>query len=108
MLGEAFYKQFKDEYELKCTDIDVNDKWLSYLDFRDLEAYQSLPEPSSPQDLPAVARADPSSPCAVRKALLRFAVACSPSLQPFVGTPSSFPSPSSGASVHVATSPLPA
>ena len=41
MLGEAFYKQFKDEYELKCTDIDVNDKWLSYLDFRDLEAYKA-------------------------------------------------------------------
>ena len=28
MLGEAFYKQFKDEYELMCTDIDINDVWL--------------------------------------------------------------------------------
>ena len=37
MLGEAFYRQFKDDYELKCTDIDVNEKWLSYLDFRDFE-----------------------------------------------------------------------
>jgi dTDP-4-dehydrorhamnose reductase len=40
MLGEAFYKQFKKEYELKCTDKDVNDSWLSFLDFRDLEAYR--------------------------------------------------------------------
>jgi len=40
MLGEAFYKVFKDEYELKCTDIDVNEDWLSYLDFRDYEAYK--------------------------------------------------------------------
>lgn len=39
MLGEAFHKQFGD-YELKCTDIDVNDAWLSYLDFRDLDAYR--------------------------------------------------------------------
>lgn len=40
MLGEAFYKQFKDEYELKCTDKDVNENWLSFLDFRDFEAYR--------------------------------------------------------------------
>jgi len=40
MLGEAFYRQFKDEYELKCTDKDVNDTWLSFLDFRDFEAYK--------------------------------------------------------------------
>jgi dTDP-4-dehydrorhamnose reductase len=40
MLGEAFYKQFSNDYTLKCTDIDVNDKWLSYLDFRDYESYE--------------------------------------------------------------------
>jgi len=40
MLGEAFYKQFSTEYELKCTDIDINDEWLSYLDTRDLDAYK--------------------------------------------------------------------
>jgi dTDP-4-dehydrorhamnose reductase len=40
MLGEAFYKQFKDEYELKCSDIDVNEEWLSYLDFRDEQNYR--------------------------------------------------------------------
>jgi dTDP-4-dehydrorhamnose reductase len=40
MLGEAFYTQFKSDYELKCTDKDVNDKWLSFLDFRDFVAYE--------------------------------------------------------------------
>ena len=40
MLGEAFYKQFKDQYKLKCTDIDVNEEWLSYIDFRDYTAYR--------------------------------------------------------------------
>jgi dTDP-4-dehydrorhamnose reductase len=39
MLGEAFYCVFGKEYELKCTDIDINEKWLSYLDFRDYPAY---------------------------------------------------------------------
>jgi dTDP-4-dehydrorhamnose reductase len=40
MLGEAFYKQYGSEYRLKCSDIDVNDDWLEYLDFRDLDAYK--------------------------------------------------------------------
>jgi dTDP-4-dehydrorhamnose reductase len=40
MLGEAFHNQFKEEYELKCTDKDVNAGWLSFLDFRDFEAYK--------------------------------------------------------------------
>ena len=40
MLGEAFYKKFKQNYKLKCTDIDVNEDWLDYLDFRDYEAYR--------------------------------------------------------------------
>jgi len=40
MLGEAFYTQFKNEYLLKCTDKDVNVNWLSFLDFRDFEAYK--------------------------------------------------------------------
>ena len=39
MLGEAFYTQFNDEYELKCTDKDVNEDWLSFLDFRDRDNY---------------------------------------------------------------------
>lgn len=40
MLGEAFYAQFRDCYKLKCTDIDLNSDWLSYLDFREEEAYR--------------------------------------------------------------------
>ena len=40
MLGDAFYKEFSDQYHLKCTDIDVNEEWLSYLDFRDFDAYR--------------------------------------------------------------------
>jgi len=39
MLGEAFFEQFKNEYILKCTDKDVNEEWLSFLDFRDRDAY---------------------------------------------------------------------
>lgn len=40
MLGEAFYHQFRSDFDLKCTDKDVNDTWLSFLDFRDFEAYK--------------------------------------------------------------------
>ena len=40
MLGEAFYKQFKGDYEIKCSDIDVNEEWLSFLDFRDQQNYR--------------------------------------------------------------------
>ena len=40
MLGDAFYKVFSADYKLKCTDIDVNEPWLSYLDFRDHGAYR--------------------------------------------------------------------
>ena len=40
MLGEAFYQQFRDEFNLKCTDKDVNADWLSFLDFRDFDAYK--------------------------------------------------------------------
>ena len=39
MLGEAFYKVFNSNNFLRCTDMDVNDSWLNYLDFRDSEAY---------------------------------------------------------------------
>ena len=41
MLGEGFYKQFKEEFTLKCTDKDVNADWLSFLDFRDFESYRN-------------------------------------------------------------------
>jgi dTDP-4-dehydrorhamnose reductase len=39
MLGEAFYKIFSSKFKLKCTDIDVNEKWLTYLDFRNYKQY---------------------------------------------------------------------
>ena len=37
MLGEAFYHVFSKNYDLLCTDIDVNEEWLSHLDFRDYQ-----------------------------------------------------------------------
>ncbi len=51
MLGEAFYAQFKDSYELMCTDIDLNSPWLSHLDFRDPEAYREEVEAFRPDFL---------------------------------------------------------
>jgi len=51
MLGEAFYKQFKSEYVLKCTDKDVNEDWLSFLDFRDFDAYKKDVEEFQPDYL---------------------------------------------------------
>ena len=41
MLGEAFYVQFKEDYQLKCTDIDCNESWLSFCDFRDYRSYRN-------------------------------------------------------------------
>lgn len=40
MLGAAFYEIFSIDNDIRCTDIDVNSHWLSYLDFRDLHAYR--------------------------------------------------------------------
>ncbi|MBT7900583.1 MAG: NAD(P)-dependent oxidoreductase [Candidatus Marinimicrobia bacterium] len=51
MLGEAFYQQFKDEFEIKCTDKDVNETWLSYLDFRNYETYKKDVEEFKPDYL---------------------------------------------------------
>ncbi|NQU35958.1 MAG: NAD(P)-dependent oxidoreductase [Bacteroidetes bacterium] len=51
MLGEAFYQQFKDTYILKCTDKDVNEDWLSFLDFRDFDAYKKNVEEFKPDYL---------------------------------------------------------
>ena len=51
MLGEGFYQIFKDEYELKCTDKDVNEEWLSFLDFRDFDAYKKDVEEFKPDYL---------------------------------------------------------
>lgn len=51
MLGEAFYTQFKEEYEIKCTDKDVNADWLSFMDFRDFDAYKKDVEAFAPDYL---------------------------------------------------------
>ena len=51
MLGEAFYKQFANDYELKCVDKDVNESWLSFLDFRDSESYRKDVEQFKPDYL---------------------------------------------------------
>ena len=51
MLGEAFYKIFSKKYKLKCTDKDVNEKWLEYLDFCNSENYKLLVEKFSPNYL---------------------------------------------------------
>lgn len=40
MLGEAFYNLFSKENTLKCTDIDLNEEWLDFLDFREFEKYR--------------------------------------------------------------------
>ena len=40
MLGEAFYLEFSKDYELYCTDKDVNEKWLHYLDFCEKDNYK--------------------------------------------------------------------
>ncbi|MCJ8209799.1 NAD(P)-dependent oxidoreductase [Mucilaginibacter sp. RS28] len=40
MLGEALHRIFKDDYELRCTDKDVNAGWLEFLDFRNFESYR--------------------------------------------------------------------
>lgn len=51
MLGEAFYMQFKNDYIIKCTDKDVNAEWLTFLDFRDFEAYKKDVEEFKPDYL---------------------------------------------------------
>ncbi|MBN1820839.1 MAG: NAD(P)-dependent oxidoreductase, partial [Prolixibacteraceae bacterium] len=51
MLGEAFYRQFKNDYTIKCTDKDVNEKWLSFLDFRDFDSYREDVEEFKPDYL---------------------------------------------------------
>ena len=51
MLGEAFHEQFKDDYIIKCTDKDVNAPWLSFLDFRDFDAYRKDVEAFQPDYL---------------------------------------------------------
>jgi dTDP-4-dehydrorhamnose reductase len=41
MLGEGFYQVFKNDYDLKITDIDTNEPWITKMDFRNLEEYRT-------------------------------------------------------------------
>ena len=40
MLGEGFHDVLAEKHALRCTDIDVNADWLTFLDFRDFDAYR--------------------------------------------------------------------
>jgi dTDP-4-dehydrorhamnose reductase len=40
MLGEAFHRVFSKNFDLRCTDIDLNEEWLSSVDFRNFETYR--------------------------------------------------------------------
>ncbi len=51
MLGDAFYKAFKNDYILKCTDIDLNTTWLEYLDFRNKDEYYKMVSEFNPDYL---------------------------------------------------------
>ncbi len=41
MLGQAFWNVFNSRHQLKCSDIDINEEWLTYCDFRDYLSYRS-------------------------------------------------------------------
>lgn len=51
MLGEAFYHAFKDDYILKCTDKDVNENWLTELNFSHTKEYKRQVEEFQPDFL---------------------------------------------------------
>lgn len=40
MLGDALFNVFKNNYKLKCSDIDLNEDWITYLDIRNLIEYR--------------------------------------------------------------------
>ena len=39
MLGEAFYRFSSKDFTIKCTDLNFNDEWITYLDFRNYDNY---------------------------------------------------------------------
>ncbi len=51
MLGQAFHQVFGSDYQLRCTDKDVNEPWLDLLDFRDLDNYRKDVEAFRPDYL---------------------------------------------------------
>jgi dTDP-4-dehydrorhamnose reductase len=48
MLGEAVHKVFASKHITKCSDIDVNEDWLEYCDFRDFSQYKNAVESFAP------------------------------------------------------------
>ena len=42
MLGDAFYEVFKEEFDILCVDINISEKWLEFLDFRNFKNYYEL------------------------------------------------------------------
>ncbi len=51
MLGDAFYKCLIKKNDLKCTDIDLNEDWLEYLDIRNLNSYEESVQRFNPDYL---------------------------------------------------------
>jgi len=51
MLGEAMHRVLSQEHTLKCTDIDLNAKWLDFCDFRDFRSYKCSVEDFQPDVL---------------------------------------------------------
>jgi dTDP-4-dehydrorhamnose reductase len=51
MLGEGFRDVLGDRHELRCTDKDANADWLSFLDFRNFDAYREDVEAFAPDYL---------------------------------------------------------
>lgn len=48
MLGQAFYNVFRGNAEVKATDIDLNEEWLSHLDVRNYNEYLTVAEDFNP------------------------------------------------------------
>lgn len=51
MLGDAFYHVFRRQYDVRCTDIDLNADWLSHCDIRDPVQYREDVERFEPDFL---------------------------------------------------------
>ena len=41
MLGEAFHKVFSEDGDVRVTDIDLNEPWIDFIDFRDFQSYEN-------------------------------------------------------------------
>ncbi len=51
MLGDAFYREFRDDYKLRCTDRNSNEAWLLYCDITELRMYYRQVEKFKPDYL---------------------------------------------------------